>query len=101
MVPLALLRDPEIHSEQASRCVCHGWVDSGSARGAMARYQPGPFGPLQARVSNVFLDPGRRLRATHLCWRTTASGDLAVPEPNRRRLLFPAFPGRAATRRPV
>jgi hypothetical protein len=40
-------------------------------------------------------------RTAHVCGCKTAGGNLAVPEPNRRRVLFPAFPGSAAARRQV
>jgi len=60
-----------------------------------------PVGPLPARVPGVFLDPGGRLRTTHLCRGTTARGDVVVPDPNWRCVLFPAFPPGAAPRRQV
>src|SRR5712675_1112573 len=101
MVPPTLLRDPEVRSEQASWRIRHGRVNFGAARGAMARYESRPFGSLQAGLPGVFLDLGGRLRTTHLCRRTTTRGDLVVPDPNWRCVLFPAFSGGAAARRQV
>src|ERR1700738_2061350 len=101
MVPSAVLRHPEIRSEQAAWRIPHGRIDSNSVRGAVARYQPGPFRPLQTGLPGVFLDLGGRLRTAHLCGWKTVGGDLAVPEPNRSCVLFPAFPGGAAARRQV
>src|SRR5258708_39088565 len=64
----------------------------------MARYESGSLSPLQAGLPGFFLDLGSRLRAAHLCRWRAAPGDLAVPESNRRCVLFPAFPGGAAAR---
>src|SRR5258706_2763164 len=101
MVPPALLRHPEIHPEQASWRVRHGRINLGPARGAMARYEPDPLSPLQAGLPGVFLDLGSRLRTAHVCRWKTAGGHLALFDPNRRCVLFPAFPGVAAACRQV
>src|SRR6267142_278042 len=101
MVPAAVLRHPEIYSEQAAWRIRHGGVNPGAARRAMARYESGSLSPLQAGLPGFFLDLGGRLRAAHLCRWRAAPGDLAVPESNRRCVLFPPFPGGAAARRQV
>jgi hypothetical protein len=96
MVPLAVLRHPEIHSEQSSWRVRHGCVNFGVVPRTLARYQPSSLGPIQTSVPGVPLDSGDRLHSAHLCGRTTTKGSLAVHKPIRGRILFPAFPGRPA-----
>jgi quinol-cytochrome oxidoreductase complex cytochrome b subunit len=96
VVPPAVLRHPEIHSEQTSWRVGHGCVNFGIVPGTMARDQPSSLGAIQTSVPGVLLDSGDRLHSAHLCGRTTTRGSLAIGKPIRGRILFPAFPGRPA-----